>query len=139
MEEEKAITTVKRNKQERALELMLRGETDTRIAKALGTTRQSIYYWRTKDARFINALAERRNIIREQTREELLELSQDAIRAVRTALNSKDERIQLQAARMVLSMLKIDKEDELEQSPVLELLSKAIEGIAPEMGLDKPI
>jgi transposase-like protein len=137
MEQEKAITIVKSEKQERALELMLRGETDTQIAKAMKITRQTLYYWRTQDARFMKALAERRSILREQTREELLELSHAATEAVRKALASKDERIQLQAAKMVLNMLKIDKEDELEESPILELLGQAIEGIKDRMGLNK--
>jgi transposase-like protein len=118
---------------------MLRGETDTQIAKLLKTTRQTLYYWRTQDARFMKALAERRSILREQTREELLELSHAATEAVRKALASKDERIQLQAAKMVLNMLKIDKEDELGESPILELLGQAIEGIKDRMGLDKAI
>jgi transposase-like protein len=137
MEEERSITIVKSEKQERALELMLRGETDTQIAKAMKITRQTLYYWRTQDARFMKALAERRSILREQTREELLELSHAATEAVRKALASKDERIQLQAAKMVLNMLKIDKEDELEESPILELLGQAIEGIKDRMGLNK--
>jgi len=137
MEEEKAITIVKSEKQERALELMLRGETDTQIAKAMKITRQTLYYWRTQDARFMKALAERRSILREQAREELLELSHAATEAVRRALVSKDERIQLQAAKMVLSLLKMDKEDELEESPILELLGEAIEGIKDQLGLDK--
>jgi transposase-like protein len=136
MEEEKAITIVKSEKQERALEMMLRGETDTQIAKTMKITRQTLYYWRTQDARFMKALAERRSILREQTREELLELSHAATEAVRGALASKDERVQLQAARLVLSMLKIDKEDELQESPVLDLLGQAIEGIKDRMGLE---
>lgn len=138
-EQGKTLTIVKNNKQERALEMMLRGETDTKIAKDLKIVRQTLYYWRTQDARFMRALAERRSILREQTREELLELSQDAIRAVKAALNSQDERIKLQAAKMVLSMLKIDKENQLENSPILDLLSEAIEGIAPELGLEEKL
>jgi len=136
MEEDKAITIVKSEKQERALELMLMGQTDTQIAKALGITRQTLYNWRNLDARFMKALAERRSILREQMREALLELSQDAIRAVKTALASNDERIQLQAARMVLGMLKVDRDEGLEESPVLDLLGQAIEGIKDRMGLD---
>lgn len=57
---------------------------------------------------------------------------------MKAALKSKDERVQLQAARMVLSMLKIDKEDQLENSPILDLLSEAILEIAPELGLGEP-
>jgi transposase-like protein len=97
MEEEKGISIVRSRKQERALELMLTGQTDTQIAKALGITRQTLYNWRNLDARFIRALGERRSILREQTQEELLELSHGAIRAVKAALASKDERVQLQA------------------------------------------
>jgi transposase-like protein len=139
MEEEKAITIVKSEKQERALELMLMGQTDTQIAKALGITRQTLYNWRNLDARFMQALTERRSILRDQMREQLLELSQDAIKAVKAALACKDERVQLQAAKMVLSMLKVDREDALEESSLLNLLGQAIKGIEGEMGLKEKI
>jgi len=40
---------------------------------------------------------------------------------------------------MVLSMLKIDKEDGVEESPVISLLSEAISGISKELGLGEPV
>ena len=139
LNEKNDITIVKSTKQERALALITQGQTDTQVAKALGVTRQTLYNWRNLDARFMQALAERRGILRDQMREQLLELSQEAIKAVRTALASKDERLQLQAAKMVLSMLKVDREDALEESPILDLLSQAIKGIEGELGLTEKL
>lgn len=135
LNEKNDITIVKSNIQERALDLMLQGHTDTQIAKSLGVTRQTLYNWRNLDARFMKAQSERRSILREQMREALLELSQDAIRAVKTALASNDERFQLQAARMALGMLKADRDEGFEESPVLDLLGQAIKGIEGELGL----
>ncbi len=136
MEEKKALNTVKNEKQELALELMLIGQTDTEIAKTLGITRQTLYNWRNLDARFMNALAERQALMREMAQNGLLELTEGALEAVREALKDKDNRVRLQAARLVLDLLNVKKQEEKKGSLVLELLTEAIEGIKPQLGLD---
>jgi hypothetical protein len=44
--------------------------------------------------------------------------------------------VRLQAARLVLDLLNVKKQEEKKGSLVLELLTEAIEGIKPELGLD---
>ena len=133
---EKTITVVKSEKQERALELMLIGQTDTQIAKTLGITRQTMYNWRNLDSRFMNALSERQALMREMAQNGLLELTEGALEAVREALKDKDNRVRLQAARLVLDLLNVKKQEEKKGSLVLELLTEAIEGIKPQLGLE---
>ena len=142
MEEKKSLTTVKNEKQELALELMLIGQTDTEIAKTLGVTRQTLYNWRNLDARFMNALAERQALMREMAQNGLLELTEGALEAIREALKDKDNRVRLQAARLVLDMLKVNKPEERKEPSVIDLLYEALVGVEDKLGIgpgDKPI
>ena len=118
------------------MELMTQGQADTQIARLLGVTRQTLYNWRNLDERFMDALEARKNMLRELMHESLLELTGDAIHAVRDSMASADERIRLQAAKLVLGMIRAEKREEKEGSPVLELLSWAIEEIKPGLGLE---
>jgi peroxiredoxin family protein len=85
---------------------------------------------------FMRALDERQALMREMAQNGLLELTEGALEAVREALKDKDNRVRLQAARLVLDLLNVKKQEEKKGSLVLELLSEAIEGIKPELGLD---
>ena len=136
MEDDKSITNVRSEKQELALALMMQGLTDTQIARELGVTRQTLYNWRHLDGQFMDALEERKSMLRDLAQESLLELTGDAIQAIRDSLASTDERIRLQAARLVLGMTKTEKQEEGKGSVVLELLAEAIEGIKPQLGLE---
>ena len=55
--------------------------------------------------------------------------------AIRDALKDSDTKIRLQAAKLVLGMMKEGKAKEKEGSPVLELLREALLGMEDEMGL----
>jgi transposase-like protein len=123
-------------KQERALEMIILGEKDVEIAATLGINRTTIYRWRKYDMQFMRALEERQALMREMAQNGLLELTEGALEAVREALKDKDNRVRLQAARLVLDLLNVKKQEEKKGSLVLELLSEAIEGIKPELGLD---
>jgi transposase-like protein len=123
-------------KQERALEMIILGERDVDIAATLGINRTTIYRWRKYDVQFMRALDERQALMREMAQNGLLELTEGALEAVREALKDKDNRVRLQAARLVLDLLNVKKQEEKKGSLVLELLTEAIEGIKPELGLD---
>jgi transposase-like protein len=123
-------------KQERALEMIILGEKDVEIAATLGINRTTIYRWRKYDMQFMRALDERQALMREMAQNGLLELTEGALEAVREALKDKDNRVRLQAARLVLDLLNVKKQEEKKGSLVLELLTEAIEGIKPELGLD---
>jgi transposase-like protein len=139
MSEETDLPDSLNDKQERALQMIILGDQDIEIAAALGINRKTIYRWRKYDVQFMRALDERQAIMREMAQNGLLELTEGALEAVRAALKDKDNRVRLQAARLVLDLLNVKKQEEKKGSLVLELLTEAIEGIKPELGLDEKL
>lgn len=139
MENKNQTTTTTDDKEERALTLMLQGRKDTEVAEELGISRMTIYRWKRYDGRFLKELEDRRALLREQAEDNLLELSESAIETIKDALKDNDMKIRLQAAKLVLGMLKVGKGKEKDNSPILELLSEAIEGIKDEVGLTEKI
>lgn len=136
METENDLTNPLNQTEERALTLIMEGRKDTEIADELGISRMTIYRWRKYDVQFMKALDERQALMREMAQNGLMELTEAALEAVREALKDKDNRVRLQAARMVLELLKVNKQEEKKGSVILELLAEAIEGIKPELGLE---
>jgi transposase-like protein len=136
MSEETDFQDSLNDKQERALQMIILGEEDIEIAATLGINRKTIYRWRKYDVQFMRALDERQALMREMAQNGLLELTEGALEAVREALKDKDNRVRLQAARLVLDLLNVKKQEEKKGSLVLELLTEAIEGIKPQLGLD---
>ena len=124
-------------KEELALTLILKGRKDTEIAEELGINRVTLYRWKKYDERFMQELEDRRAMPRQQTEDSILELSESAIEAIKDALKDSDTKIRLQAAKLVLGMMKEGKAKEKEGSPVLELLGEALAGIEDELGLQK--
>jgi transposase-like protein len=139
MSEETDFQDSLNDKQERALQMIILGEEDIEIAATLGINRKTIYRWRKYDVQFMRALDERQALMREMAQNGLLELTEGALEAVREALKDKDNRVRLQAARLVLDLLNVKKQEEKKGSLVLELLSEAIEGIKPQLGLDEKL
>ncbi len=126
-------------KQELALAMIMQGEKDIEIAAALGINRKTIYRWRKYDEQFTKALDERQALMREMAQNSLLELTESALEAVRKALQDDDNRVRLQAARMVLDMLKVNKPEEKQGTTVIDLLEEALSGIETQLGLDKKL
>ena len=126
-------------KEEMALALILQGRKDAEVAEALGISRMTIWRWKKYDAGFIQALEEKRAHLRQQAEDNILELTESAVNAIRDALNENDPRIRLQAAKLVFGILRDNKGKEKEGSSILELLGEAITGIQSELGLDKPL
>ena len=126
-------------KEEMALALILQGRKDAEVAEALGVSRMTIWRWKKYDAGFIQALEEKRAHLRQQAEDNILELTESAVNAIRDALNENDPRIRLQAANLVFGILRDNKGKEKEGSSILELLGEAITGIQSELGLDKPL
>jgi len=91
-------------KQEKAVELMLAGISDTEIAKKLKVTRQTVNYWRNQDFDFIYELQMRRNQIWEGHRDELIDLYQMAVEEIKKSLKSKDPKIRLQVAMQIVRL-----------------------------------
>jgi len=61
------------------------------------------------------------------------------VEAIRDALKDSDTKIRLQAAKLVLGMMKEGKAKEKEGSPVLELLRQALLGMEDELGIKEPL
>lgn len=131
---EKEINQEINDREERALALILQGKKDSDVADELGVSQMTIWRWKKYDIEFIKALDEKRSQLREQAEDDLLELTESAVQAIRDALKDSDTKTRLQAARMVLKMLEIGKGKGKEGSPVLELLGEAISGIKDELG-----
>jgi len=136
---ENSIPEEMNEKEEMALTLLLQGHKDSEVAEQLGISRMTIYRWKKNDTQFIKELEERRSHLRQQAEDDLLELTESAVNAIRDALNEGDPKIRLQAAKLVFAILRERKEKENEMSPMLELLSEALSGIEGELGLDKKL
>ena len=91
-------------KQEKAVELMLVGVSDTEIAKKLKVTRQTVNYWRNQDIDFIYELQMRRNQIWEGYRDEMSNLFKLAVEEIKKSLKSKDPKIRLQVAMQIVRL-----------------------------------
>ena len=134
MTDEKQITIRLDDKQERALELMLDGLKDSEITQQLEVSRQTLYRWRKYDGQFMEALEERRSMLREQAQDGLLELTEAALEAVRSALTEGDTKTRLQAAKMVFGMMNLGSKGKEKDNSILDLLGEAIRGIDYELG-----
>jgi DNA-binding CsgD family transcriptional regulator len=91
-------------KQEKAVELMLTGYSDTEIAKKINITRQTVNYWRNQDRDFIYELQMRRNQIWEGYRDDLSDLYKLAVEEIKKNLKSKDPKIRLQIAMQIVRL-----------------------------------
>ena len=126
-------------KEEMALALILQGRKDAEVAEELGVSRMTIWRWKKYDPEFIKTLDEKRTHLRQQAEDNILELTESAVNAIRDALNNGDTKIRLQAAKLVFGILRDNKGKEKEGSSILELLGEAITGIQAELGVDKPL
>jgi len=91
-------------KQEKAVELMLAGVSDTEIAKKLKVTRQTVNYWRNQDIDFIYELKMRRDQLWESNRDETSNLYKLAVEEIKKSLKSKDPKIRLQVAMQIVRL-----------------------------------
>lgn len=91
-------------KQEKALEYMLAGISDSEIAKKLNVTRQTVNYWRNQDLDFIYELQMRRNQLWESYRDEISDLYKLAVEEIKKSMKSKDPKIRLQVAMQILRL-----------------------------------
>lgn len=61
-------------KQELAIELVMKGMTDSQIAERVGVSRQRINIWRNQDIEFMQTLQERRRVLRAVHMERLMQI-----------------------------------------------------------------
>jgi len=98
--DEKALT----QKQEKALELVVRGCSDVEVARRVGVSRQVINSWRNHDTGFQYELEVRRQAEWEKYQDKMNELVEKSLEVVGEALGEGDEKTRLQTAMFVLRM-----------------------------------
>ena len=130
-------------KQEKALELMLRGVKDVEVAKTIGVTRQTISNWRHYDSVFIDTLAEARRELREKHRDSINGLVDKALEVVRNAMDDEDTKTRLQAAKLVLSMAGLNGGVKGEKQPserelFIAELGASLGKVSKELGYTDP-
>ena len=129
-------------KQEIAIDLILGGMADGKIAERVGVSRQCINRWRNQEADFMQALRLRRVLIREKHMDLLSEMMETAIGVVRKALESGDEPTRLKTAMYVLRIsglqghakpAKIPTKEEMEREGFMSAFIEALR----EVNVDK--
>ncbi len=126
------------DKQYQAVELAVRGFSDKEIARRIGVTRQLVNTWRNHDTEFRYLLMLKRQAVMEKNQDQLNSLVERALEVVGRALESGDEKTQLQAAMSVLRLAgmagrggKMPSRAEVEK----EMIINAVGQVAQEMGL----
>ena len=130
-------------KQEKALELMLRGKNDVEVAKTIGVTRQTISNWRHHDMVFIDTLGEARRALREKHQDSIIGLVEKAIEVLKNAMEDEDPKARFQAARLVLSTAALKDSMKGENQPsegemILKQLAEAFGEASKELGYTEP-
>ena len=109
------------DRQRLALELILAGKTDVRVAQSVGVARRTICRWRHTDANFIAELRRRRKVMWDGVSDRLRSLLEPAVEVLAEQLANPYDRSRFRAATTLLrlvnvkAMLAVRHEDEPEQ------------------------
>lgn len=123
-------------KQELALHLVLEGLTDSQIAEQVGVSRQRVNIWRNQDIAFMQALEERKRVLREVHLGQLMHMIGKAMEVVREAMDTGNEQTRLKAAMYVLKLAGLQERGKTEDKDRgKEALLQALNEIADERGL----
>jgi len=125
------------DKQECAIELILKGMNDSEVAKQIGTSRQCVNQWRNQDAIFIQTLQEQRRVLRAAHMEKLLQMVGLALNVVEEALEEGDAKTKLKTAMYVLKLAGFQEYGEtVKQESAKDALLQALQEVADELGYD---
>ena len=90
--------------QERAIQLLMLGKTDKKVAEDLDVARQTVTNWRNQDSTFIARLNAERKALWSANRERLRSLVFRAVDILEDSLESENERIRQTSAVQILKM-----------------------------------
>ncbi len=126
-----------------AIELALTGMSDGEIARRVKVSRQWVNTWRNHNTVFIDALEERRRMLRERNKDAVSGLVERAIEVLRSALEDADPKIRLQAVKLVLSTAALkdsmkEKQEPNEREAILKELAEAMDFASKELGYTEP-
>ncbi|NMC29672.1 MAG: helix-turn-helix domain-containing protein [Pelolinea sp.] len=125
------------NKQECAIELILKGMNDSEVAEQIGTSRQCVNQWRNQDVIFIQALQERRQVLRAAHMEKLLQMVGQALDVIEDALEDGDAQTKLKTAMYVLKLAGFQEYGEAaRQESAKDALLQALKEVAEELGYE---
>jgi hypothetical protein len=88
------------DEKQRAIPLILTGQTDREVAEGVGVSRETVTRWRNENPDFIAALNHERCQIWDATRDNVLSLVRKAVGVVGTALDQNDTRAALAILKM---------------------------------------
>ena len=130
-------------KQEMALELAVTGMTDVEIARQVGVSRQWVNKWRNQDQGFMEALAERREVMRAMHMNRICQLMDRAMIILEEAMETADEKTRLKTAMYVMKMSGLQgfaKPPQVisQEDQTLQALQQALGQVAEEMGFQDP-
>ena len=125
------------NKQECAIELILKGMNDSEVAEQIGISRQCVNQWRNQDMVFIQALQERRQVLRAAHTEKLLQMVGLALDVIEEALEEGDAQTKLKTAMYVLKLTGFQGYGEIaKQESAKDALLQALQEVAEELGYE---
>lgn len=91
-------------KQQRAIVLIVEGESITKIASEIGVDRSTIYRWQHENPVFMAELGRVKSSLWDASQEKLRNAWMAAIDAIIEMLDSEDERMRMKAAELMLGM-----------------------------------
>lgn len=94
-------------KQEMAIPLVLAGLKDEDVAQKVGVTRQTVNKWKNQDLEFIDYLNYHRAQLQREYLDEIYALIPKAIEILKEALESDDQKVKIDVAKMILKELKL--------------------------------
>lgn len=94
-------------KQEMAIPLVLAGLKDEDVAQKVGVTRQTVNKWKNQDLELIDYLNYHRAQLQREYLDEIYALIPKAIEILKEALESDDQKVKIDVAKMILKELKL--------------------------------
>jgi hypothetical protein len=123
-------------KQEQAISLMMMGQNDTEIGKAVGVSRECVWRWRNENADFMEAARKRRESLVARHLEELNELLGEALMVIKERLRSGDPPTKLRVALQLLKMSRLQGYAKITQNEEMgekEAMIATLENVLPEV------
>ena len=96
------------SKQQKAIPLLAAGLNDEKVANEIGVSRQTVNKWKNHQTIFIDQLTEYRIQLARKYADQYCALYPKAMKVLEDTLNNDDPKLRLDAAKTILSKLKIE-------------------------------
>lgn len=112
-------------KQQKAIDLLLKGKTDAEVAIAVGVGRDTVNRWRNHNPELIAVLDEQRNRLEEDPTVRLSRLYSWSLEIIESALAKADVAAALTVVQALAALETIHTQSNREATPKLTLLDRA--------------